>query len=247
MTEFVKLYGSILYSTVWLESLPTKVVWITMLALADWEGLVAASVPGLAKIAGVAREDCEAALLTLLSPDPDSKTKDEEGRRIRAVDGGWKIINHGKYRDMRTESQVKTAQRVKEYRDKQKALLVTNVTGGNAKKRTVTRVTTDKDKDTTTTTTSAKAEYGFMGSMRNVWKTAYGGPIPSGSAKLLKQPVSELGEEEVARRLAVYCNATEGQYASIPRFANTIGTWTEAKRNGSDPAHEQFVKRGYLL
>lgn len=245
MTEFVKLYGSILYSTVWLEPLPTKVIWITMLALADWEGLVAASVPGLAKIAGVDREDCEAALLTLLSPDPDSKTKEDEGRRIREVDGGWKIINHGKYRDMRTENQVKTAQRVKQYRDKAKALHVTDVTPSNAKKRTVTRVTPDKDKDKETT--SAKAEYAFMGSMRTVWKTAYGGSIPSGSAKLLKQPVSELGEEEVARRLAVYCNATEGQYASIPRFANTIGTWAEAKRNGSDPALEQFRKRGYLL
>lgn len=153
MTEFVKLYGSILYSTVWLESLPTKVVWISMLALADWEGLVAASIPGLAKIAGVTREECEAAIATLSAPDIDSKTKTHEGRRILEVDGGWKIINHGKYRDMRTETQVKTAQRVKLHRDKRLALHVTDVTRSNAKKRTVTPVTPDKDKDKDTTTT----------------------------------------------------------------------------------------------
>lgn len=95
-------------------------------------------------------------------------------------------------------------------------------------------------------TTPAVAEYAFMGSMRPVWKAAYGGSIPSGSAKVLKKPVSELGEEEVARRLAVYCNATEGQYASIPHFANTIGTWAVAKRNGHPSQEEQHRKRGIL-
>lgn len=95
-------------------------------------------------------------------------------------------------------------------------------------------------------TTPAVAEYAFMGSMRPVWKAAYGGSIPTGSAKALKKPVSELGEDEVARRLAVYCNATEGQYASIPHFANTIGTWAVAKRNGHPSQEEQHRKRGIV-
>lgn len=95
-------------------------------------------------------------------------------------------------------------------------------------------------------TTPAVAEYAFMGSMRPVWKAAYGGSIPTGSAKVLKKPVSELGEDEVARRLAVYCNATEGQYASIPHFANTIGTWAVAKRNGHPSQEEQHRKRGIV-
>jgi hypothetical protein len=121
LSNFVKLYGSILYSTVWLEPLPTKVVWITMLALADADGVVGASVPGLAKIAGVSREECEAAIATLSAPEPDSRTKDDDGRRIQVVEGGWRIVNHRKYRDLRSETQVRTAERVRRHRSENDA------------------------------------------------------------------------------------------------------------------------------
>lgn len=100
MNGFTKLFGSLITSTVW--SLPdsARVVWITMLALADQDGHVAASVPGLAKVAGVSREACDQALALFLAPDLDSRTQEHEGRRIVAVDGGWSLLNHGKYRDM---------------------------------------------------------------------------------------------------------------------------------------------------
>jgi uncharacterized phage protein (TIGR02220 family) len=55
-------------------------------------------VPGLAVIARVSTEECRAALATLSSPDPDSRTKEHEGRRIREVDGGWLLLNYAKYR-----------------------------------------------------------------------------------------------------------------------------------------------------
>lgn len=71
MTEtYAKLFGSILDSTVWQESLPTKVVWITMLAMKDRDGYVGASVPGLASRAGVTIKECEEALKKFTSPDP---------------------------------------------------------------------------------------------------------------------------------------------------------------------------------
>jgi hypothetical protein len=99
---FTKLFGSLITSTVW--SLPdsARVVWITMLALADQDGYVAASVPGLAKVAGVSREACDHALALFLAPDPDSRTQEHEGRRVLAVDGGWSLLNHGKYRDLQS-------------------------------------------------------------------------------------------------------------------------------------------------
>lgn len=138
MSNFVKLYGSILDSTVWQESLPTKVVWITMLAMADAEGFVAASVPGLTKRAGVTRAQCESAIRVLSEPDPDSKTTDHEGRRIEAVDGGWVILNHRKYRDLRTDTQIATAERVRKHRERQKeSVTVTDVTDGNDEQRAV--------------------------------------------------------------------------------------------------------------
>jgi hypothetical protein len=44
-------------------------------------------------------EDTAAALARLEGPDPYSRTQDNEGRRIEKVDGGWMVLNHGKYRD----------------------------------------------------------------------------------------------------------------------------------------------------
>lgn len=118
--SFAKLYGSILDSTIWQESLPTKVVWITMLAMADADGCVAASVPGLTKRAGVIRIDCEEALKILAAPDTDSKTPDYEGRRIEKIEGGWVILNHRKYREMRSAKQIADAGRQQLQRDRAK-------------------------------------------------------------------------------------------------------------------------------
>jgi len=96
--QFTKLFNSILDSTIWQEPLETKVVWITMLAMCDRTGEVHASVPGLAKRAGVTLQQCNAALACLESPDEYSRTKSHDGRRIREIDGGWELLNHAKYR-----------------------------------------------------------------------------------------------------------------------------------------------------
>ncbi len=95
---YVKLFSSILDSSLWERDLATKVVWITMLAMSDRDGLVSASVPGLARRAGVTTQECEAALAVFLSPDVHSRTKDFDGRRIAEVDGGWELLNFEKYR-----------------------------------------------------------------------------------------------------------------------------------------------------
>lgn len=98
--HFTKLFSMILDSTVWQLSLEAKVVWITMLAMKDRHGDVMASVPGLAKRAGVSIHACEQALECFRSPDPYSRTKSFDGRRIQDIDGGWTVLNHEKYQQM---------------------------------------------------------------------------------------------------------------------------------------------------
>jgi hypothetical protein len=100
MSGFTKLFGTLITSTIWREDDKTRVVWITMLALADRNGEVGASVPGLAAMANVETEQCRAALAVLASPDLDSRTQEHEGRRIEAIDGGWKLLNYAKYREL---------------------------------------------------------------------------------------------------------------------------------------------------
>ena len=101
--SFTKLFSSITESTVWGESHATRIVWITMLAMADRMGRVSASVPGLANRARVTLEECEHALERFMSPDKYSRTPDNDGRRIEPIEGGWRLINHSKYREMRDE------------------------------------------------------------------------------------------------------------------------------------------------
>lgn len=119
---YTKLFNSIITSTIWTEDDKTRIVWITMLALADKNGEVQGSVPGLARLSGVSVEAAEAALKKFLSPDLHSRTKDDEGRRIEVIDGGWHLLNHAKYRAMASKDEAKqsNAERQKRYRDRQK-------------------------------------------------------------------------------------------------------------------------------
>ncbi len=102
---FTKLFNTIVTSTIWQEDDKTRIVWITMLAIADAFGNVFAAIPGLASVANVTIEAAQKAVDNLLAPDEWSRTKDFEGRRIEAIDGGWHILNYGKYRKMLDEEE----------------------------------------------------------------------------------------------------------------------------------------------
>jgi hypothetical protein len=121
MESYTKLFSSIVTSTIWTEDAETCKVWVTMLAIANQHGEVMATIPGLAQIAGLSRESVERAIHKFLSPDPYSRTPDDEGRRIEVIDGGWALLNHSKYRAMASKEEQKTANaaRQKRWRDKQ--------------------------------------------------------------------------------------------------------------------------------
>ena len=120
MNGYTKLFNSILASSIWTEDDQTRIVWITLLAMADKHGEVHASIPGVARLAGVPIAATEKALGKFLAPDPYSRTPDNEGRRLLPMDGGWRIANHAKYRAMasREDEKAKTAARVAAHRDR---------------------------------------------------------------------------------------------------------------------------------
>ncbi len=98
LMTYTKLDAGITDSTIWQAPDATRLVWITMLAMADQHGYVGASMPGLAGRARVALDACVEAIKTLESPDEWSRTKEHEGRRIVRAEGGWVLLNHAKYR-----------------------------------------------------------------------------------------------------------------------------------------------------
>ena len=113
MEGYTKLFSGIVMSTVWTYDSDTKVIWVTMLALADERGHVVGTVPGLAKVAGVSIEATRRALETFMAPDPDSGSKEFGGRRIEPIDRGWFLINHGKYRALRAKDEKLEADRAR--------------------------------------------------------------------------------------------------------------------------------------
>jgi len=133
MSGYTKVFGSIIHSTIWRDDDHVRLVWITMLAMAGEDGVVEASVPGLMDAARVTRGNVEDALERLMSPDPDSRNPDHEGRRIAAIDGGWLLLNHDKYKyKMSKEEKLERDRensriRSQRYRDKRHAI-VTPVT-----------------------------------------------------------------------------------------------------------------------
>lgn len=114
---YVKLFADILASTIWDLPPPTKVVWITLLAMADRHGDVMASLPGIAHLSRVSVDEARLALEQLSAPDPDSRTQDHDGRRLMRIDGGWKIVNYEKHRrrmsadDQREKAAARQARR----------------------------------------------------------------------------------------------------------------------------------------
>lgn len=136
MPNYTKLFNSIITSTIWSEDDKTRIIWITMLAMSDKNGEVHASIPGLARVSGMTIEEAQSSIEKLLSPDPFSRTADNEGRRIAKIDGGWELLNHAKYRAMASKEDAKaaTAERVKRHRSRNVTVTVCNgdVTDGNA-------------------------------------------------------------------------------------------------------------------
>ncbi|MCC7176918.1 MAG: hypothetical protein IT177_00840 [Acidobacteria bacterium] len=135
MSGFVKIYGSILRSSVWLEDAHTRLLWIALLAMADSEGFVDGAVPGIAHAANLPLDAVQRGLEILQRPDPHSKDPDHEGRRVQAVPGGVRVLNYTKYRESRSPEQVRSAARVQRWRERQRGVTGNACNAGNAQKQ----------------------------------------------------------------------------------------------------------------
>lgn len=137
MNGYTKLFGSIVGSSIWSEDDQTRIVWITMLAIANADGEVEASPIGLARLSGVNVEAVEKALERFQQPDRYSRTKAHDGRRIAECDGGWRLLNYDLYREKMDidDRRRKAAERQRRKRERDASR---NVTPCHAPSRDVT-------------------------------------------------------------------------------------------------------------
>jgi uncharacterized phage protein (TIGR02220 family) len=121
VSVFLKLDCAIVFKSIWAEDSDTCKVWITMLAMADSDGLLSAAVTGISSVSKVSIENTQKAIDIFLSPDKLSTNPDHEGRRIERVNEGYKILNYEVYR----QKDHTAAARMRKHRD---LLRVTGVT-----------------------------------------------------------------------------------------------------------------------
>lgn len=120
---FAKVFTQIFDSSI-AEDYKTRHVFEDMLKLADVDGVVDMTAEAIARRTNVPIELVTIALEKLAAPDPHSRSKEYEGRRIIPVDEqrswGWIIVNYTYYRNLRDEEARRSYYRsyMKEYREK---------------------------------------------------------------------------------------------------------------------------------
>lgn len=212
---YTKLFSSIVASTVWREPHTVRIVWITMLAMANKTGFVAASLPGLADLSRVTIPECKEALAALSAPDEYSRTPDNEGRRIEPREGGWAILNHAKYRAKMSDDQRREYLRQKQAEHR-------------ARKRQHD-VNSKGDKSTESTHAEAKADTkAEAGTNPNPLPPA--GPAPRGAGGISEGGKSDmLPTTEQSKRIATifHRKLTTPWTAKEKRAYRAIGTVPE--------------------
>lgn len=100
---YVKLHDSIFGSSIMEQDIEIRYIWMCLLAIADGDGFVDETIPALARRFNVSEKIMAEAINVFLSPDPQSRTPDNDGRRIEPIREtyGWHIINYQKYKDIR--------------------------------------------------------------------------------------------------------------------------------------------------
>jgi len=225
--SYVKIFDSIVASTIWSAPSDHRVVWVTMLAIADRDGYVKASVPGLAHLCRVSRESCEAALASFLAPDPDSRTKAYDGKRIAVAEGGWLLLNYEFYRDMASKEEKLEKDRLrqerKRMRDRDASRFVTDVTIGHATSPKVASHLISSDLTSAQKSTPRAAALGPTDPRFDQFWQAYG---RKGSRKQsLAAWVKLKPTDEMAAQVIAAAKAYRAAKAGDPKFQRDGQRW----------------------
>lgn len=110
---YVKMFPQMLDSSVARDP-DLRHIWMDLLLLADQDGVIDMPIDAIAQRTRVPEDRIREAIDRLCAPDPDSRTPDYEGRRLLPLEGrpwGWRAVNYGVYRELRSESDRRERQR----------------------------------------------------------------------------------------------------------------------------------------
>ena len=135
------------------EDYKSMIVFMHMIVLANEDGVIDMTPKAMSARTGTPIEYFDHAIPNLESPDKESRSPDEDGRRILRLDNhrtwGWEIVNYMKYRNMATREDKKKAdrERIKKKRAN-KNRDVANCSNVSQKVRDVAHTDTDVDTNT---------------------------------------------------------------------------------------------------
>jgi len=163
---FGKIFDSIYDGTLG-EDWRALITFMQLIILADKDGIVDMTPAAISRRTGIPIEHIKAGIEILESDDPHSRTSDHNGKRIIRLDDerpwGWYIVNHQKYREIRSEEDRKEYMRnyMREKREKEKSeenqqsCKQQKSTKANSKKSLAKLANTDTDTDTDLNTLEA--------------------------------------------------------------------------------------------
>lgn len=145
---FGKIFCQFFDSSIVEESINTRYVWMSMIALADSEGMVDLTVRALARRINIPVADLERSLAELMAKDPHSRSDEEEGRRLVLIDEhrlwGWRLVNYATYRNIASEEQRRARACERQRRSRANRA---DVTPGHALSRMSRHTDTDADSE----------------------------------------------------------------------------------------------------
>jgi hypothetical protein len=101
---YTPLDSQAMFSTAFLEGPLPWAIWTAILSTADQDGITSLSPLYLARAWRMPVEEIAKAWDIHTQPDPSSKNKEHEGRRLIETDNGrWLVVSHAQYRAQYTE------------------------------------------------------------------------------------------------------------------------------------------------
>lgn len=127
---FTKLDSGLLLSSIMREPPEVFKVFIAILAACDADGVARVSSAAMPGICYLTQPQVDRAIKILSSPDKHSRSLEEDGRRIRRVDGGYYVVNYHRYREASKTDYLRDKQRTYRKRSQERDECIDTETRG---------------------------------------------------------------------------------------------------------------------
>lgn len=202
---------------------PDTGLWLCLLALADKNGEIDATPAYIASNTGLDVADVEECIARFMQPDPYSRTKDHDGRRLALIDPdrpwGWRIVNHGKYRerarkqawDTERTASGKDAERKRQERDaKRDVPTCPDASRLSQLSDSDTNTDSDKEKKVPTEPVPQERDRGAIERVFEHWKAVHGhtkARLDEKRRRVLRAALGNYSADELCEAISGYLNS----------------------------------------